>query len=59
VEPEPIVIKQFDPQKKVLEKGLRSCSTLVAFALVINIFLLFPVLFIEYTPNPRYLVRGL
>ncbi len=57
--PEPIVIKQFHP-KEGAEKVLSNCSiNLPYFALVMNIFLLPRVFFIEYTPNPLYLQRGL
>jgi hypothetical protein len=61
--PEPIVIKQFHPKEgaregveKILSMRL---SQLAVFGLVLNIFLLRPVLFIEYTPNLQYLERGL
>jgi hypothetical protein len=55
---EPMVIKQFDPKEgtlEVAEKVLSSCFlNLSPLPLVINI-----VLFIEYTPNPLFVERGL
>ncbi len=61
--PEPRVIKQFHPKEgaregfeKILSMRL---SQLAVFGLVLNIFLLCPVLSIEYTPNLQYLERGL
>jgi hypothetical protein len=49
-----MVIKQFDPKEGALEVAEQLLSQLVAFALDINI-----VLFIEYTPNPLFVERGL
>jgi hypothetical protein len=61
--PKPIVIKQFHPKEgawkgteKVLSQQL--LKQLAELALVINVFLLLPVLFIEYTLNPWYFERG-
>jgi hypothetical protein len=41
---------------RILKKLL---TQLAALALVTNVFLLHPVLFIEYTPNPLYSETGL
>jgi hypothetical protein len=57
--PEPIVIKKFHPKEGAWEGAEQLLTQLVAFALVIKIFLLPPGLFIEYTPNPMFLEREL
>ncbi len=53
--------KATSPQRRGLRKGWEGVqqllSQLAAFALVINIVLLPPVLFIEYPPNPLYLLQ--
>jgi hypothetical protein len=46
---EPILIKQFQPKEGAWEGAKQVLNQLVPFALVINIFLLPPVLFIEHT----------
>jgi hypothetical protein len=57
------VIKQFHPQRRGLRRDLEGAQQLLnqlaAFALVINVYLLPPVWFIEYTLNSLYLERGL
>jgi hypothetical protein len=56
---EPIVIKPFHLKEGASEGAQQLLNQLVAFALVINIFLLPPVLFTEYTLNPLSLERRL
>ncbi len=57
-----IVIKKLHP-KEGLEKGLERCwiaaQTTCRICPSLKNFLQTPVLFIEYTPNPLYLERGL
>ncbi len=57
--PEPIVVKPFHLKEGAWEgtEVKQLLSQLAKFALVINIFLLPPALFIEYTLNPLYLER--
>jgi hypothetical protein len=44
---------------RCLRRLKKLLTQLAALALVTNVFLLHPVLFIEYTPNPLYSETGL
>ncbi len=57
--PVSVVINSSYPKTRAREGAEHMVTQLASLAQVINIFLLSPVLFIEYIQKPLYLERGL